>query len=61
MVKVKENLTGQVFTRLTVIKQAEDYVDPRGKRSAQWLCQCSCGSDPVVVRQSRLKDGTTKS
>lgn len=61
MVKVKEDLTGKVFDRLTVICQAEDYINPKGKHSAQWLCQCSCGSDPVIVGQSRLKDKTTRS
>lgn len=42
MVKVKEDLTGKVFGRLTVLAQAEDYIRPGGQRSAQWLCECSC-------------------
>ena len=37
------------FGRLTVIKQAEDYVRPDGRREAQWLCKCDCGNDDVVV------------
>lgn len=61
MVKVKEDLTGQVFERLTVICQTEDYIDPKGRHFAQWLCQCVCGSDPIKVKQSNLKDKTTKS
>ena len=61
MVKVKEDLTGRTFHRLTVLEQAEDYINPSGKHSARWLCQCSCGSNPVIVRQSALKDGTTQS
>ena len=61
MVKVREDLTGKIFGKLTVLEQAEDYINPKGKRSAKWLCQCSCGSDPVSVRQSGLKDGTTQS
>ena len=28
MVKVRKDLTGQKFGRLTVIRQTEDYVDP---------------------------------
>ena len=36
MVKVKKDLTGQKFGRLTVIRQVEDYVNPNtGKRSAK--------------------------
>jgi len=42
MVKVKEDLTGRVFGRLTVLSRAEDYIRPSGQRSAQWLCECSC-------------------
>lgn len=57
MVKVKEDLTGMTFGRLTVIKQVEDYVEPlSGKHHAQWLCQCSCEAHSLVVVQgSRLK------
>ena len=32
MVKVKEDLTGRVFGRLTVIKQVDDYVEYFGDR-----------------------------
>lgn len=42
MVKVKEDLTGRVFGRLTVLQQAEDYIRQSGQRSARWLCECSC-------------------
>ena len=35
MVKVKEDLTGKIFERLTVIKQIDDYVDKNGKHHAQ--------------------------
>lgn len=39
MVKVKEDLTGRVFGRLTVIKQVDDYIEPKsGKHRSQWLC-----------------------
>lgn len=52
LVKVREDLTDQKFNRLTVIKQTEDYVNPKGKRSARWLCKCECGSDKDVVAGS---------
>lgn len=52
---VAEDLTGQIFGRLTAVERT-------GTRStyAIWRCQCSCGN--VVVRQSNhLKNGSTKS
>ena len=61
VVKVKKDLTGMVFGRLTVLEQAEDYINPNGKHYAQWLCQCNCGSNPKIVKQENLKNGTTKS
>lgn len=42
MVKVRNDLTGKVFGRLTVIEQAEDYIAPSGTHYSQWLCECSC-------------------
>ena len=57
MVKVRDDLTGKRFGRLIVLKQVEDYVNPNtGVCIAQWLCQCDCGSDPVIITGSRLKD-----
>lgn len=62
MVKVKNDLTGMVFHRLTVLKQADDYIDPNEIHHAQWLCECSCNQHNfVIVRQSYLKNGHTKS
>lgn len=62
MVKVKKDLTGMVFGRLTVLQQAEDYIAPNGRHSAQWLCECSCEEhNQVIVYASSLKNGTTTS
>lgn len=56
MVKVKEDLTGRQFGLLTVLQQVEDYVDKKGNRFAQWLCECSCDNhNQVVVRATDLK------
>ena len=44
MVNVKEDLTGLIFGRLTVLEQDEDYIRPDGRREAKWLCQCVCGN-----------------
>lgn len=54
MVKVREDLTGQKFGRLTVKYQTEDYVDSKGKHYACWLCECECKKQ-TIVRQSDLK------
>ena len=54
------DLTGQKIHRLTVIKKAENYINPNGKEFPQWLCQCECGNQ-TIVRESSLKRGTTHS
>lgn len=69
MVKVKEDMTGWKMwehgfpeSRLTVIKQVEDYIQPNGKRSAQWLCECNCSNKTkFIVRSGDLRSGHTKS
>ena len=56
MVKTKEDLTGKKFGLLTVLRQAEDYVDKKGGHYAQWLCECSCKDrKKVIVRATDLK------
>ena len=62
MVKVKEDLTGKVFDRLTVIEQADDYIEKNGTHRAQWLCKCSCESNKtIIVLGDRLKRKSTRS
>lgn len=62
MVKVKEDLTGVKFDRLTVLYQIEDYVSLKGKHHAQWLCECDCEEHKqIAVRQSNLRSGNTTS
>ena len=51
MIKVKENLAGKTFDKLTVICQAEDYISPCGKHFAQWECMCECNT--LVVKTQR--------
>ena len=60
MVKIREDLTGKKFGRLTVIKQAEDYITPNNSKIAQWLCKCDCGNEIVVrgVSLTRAKNAT---
>ena len=70
MVKVKEDMTGWVMaehgvldSRLTVLCQTEDHINQKnGRRSAKWLCECSCAEHKQIsVRGADLKNGTTKS
>ena len=62
MVKVKEDLTGRTFGRLTVLEQADDYINPQGEHIVRWLCECSCKQhNQVKVTGSKLKNGHTKS
>ena len=62
MVKVKEDLTGKIFHRLTVKRQAEDYISPTGRHLARWICECSCDNKTeIIVLGSKLKNGNTQS
>ena len=50
------DLTGQVFTRWTVIRRAEYQA---GKHT-HWLCKCSCGAERVIDSVC-LRNGTSRS
>lgn len=52
-----QDLTGQKFGKLLVIKRAEDYISPSGNRTPCWLCVCDCGNQKIVASAS-LKKGT---
>jgi hypothetical protein len=59
-----QDLTGQIFNRLTVIQQTEDYINSTGKTYTQWLCQCSCNPENPkfnIIRACHLKSGKTQS
>ena len=62
MVKVREDLTGRQFGRLTVKRQVEDHIEPSGVHVAQWLCECSCKNNTqIIVNGHDLKRGHTRS
>lgn len=48
-------------SRLTVIRQVDDYISPKGRHMDQWLCQCSCDGKLVIVIGNQIKRGKTKS
>jgi hypothetical protein len=54
------DLIDQVFGRLTVIKETDSYINPKGKKYLKWLCKCECGNLIEVVG-NHLKKGNTKS
>ncbi len=59
-VKVKQDLTGMRFGRLTVLGRDDDYVGPSGRRRGKWLCKCDCGKDTSVLT-TRLRNNRTTS
>ena len=55
--KAKQDLTGHVFGRLTVLHRSEKKTP---NRLATWVTQCACG-EIREVRADRLKGGHAKS
>lgn len=56
----KVDLTGKTFGHLTVLREGDHYVSPKGVRKVRWLCQCDCGRQVQVLTHS-LTSGETKS
>lgn len=58
----REDLTGQRFGRLVVVKRVRPYeVDFEfTNREAHWLCRCDCGNERII-QGSALKHGRTRS
>lgn len=54
--RVRNDLTGQRFGRLTVIAPTEK----RSCRSVIWICRCDCGEE-IEVRATMLRSGHTTS
>lgn len=50
-----DDLTGQKFGKLTVLKQVSRPENVATISRAYWLCRCDCGSE-IIVRSSALKD-----
>lgn len=57
----KLNLVGQKFGRLTVLEKVADKIDLKsGKHKSQFLCQCDCGNQKIVLG-SALTQGSIRS
>ena len=52
--KKTEDLTGQVFGKLTVVSFAGYKIFNNGARKAQWLCLCECGNT-IIIFAEKLK------
>jgi hypothetical protein len=55
-----EDLTGKIFTRLTVIGLDENYEKIRKDSNRKWICECECGKTKSIFGSS-LRSGATKS
>lgn len=53
-------MIGQVFGRLTVVKEATPHVTPSGQKKKRFLCTCSCGNE-VTPHSSSLLSGASQS
>jgi hypothetical protein len=54
-----QDLTGQRFGDLLVLRRAPDYISPTGKKTVRWECLCeNCGRKTVMLRNT-LKAATS--
>ena len=54
------NRVGQKYGKLTVLKRAENHIQPNGTEKTKWLCKCDCGNQCIVLGDD-LQRGSTKS
>ena len=67
MARKRNDLTGQRFGRLTVIKRDEDYVhetldpymEPKISRSPKYICRCDCGNTVSVMHCNLISGAST--
>lgn len=54
--RVREDLSGKTFGRLTVVSEAPRSVTPKGRELVRWNCKCKCGNEFNTLHDS-LKKG----
>lgn len=48
-----QDLSGQRFGELVVLRRGPDYVSPTGKKTVQWVCRCeACGREVTMLRNT---------
>ncbi|MCF8890638.1 HNH endonuclease [Priestia megaterium] len=57
--KIRNDLTGQTFGKLTVKELAEPKIEKSGRKRTRWLCVCECGNEKVVNADSLKSKQTT--
>lgn len=55
-----KDLKNKRFGRLVVIERVENYISPKGKSIARWLCKCDCGNY-LKTTTNHLTSGDAKS
>ena len=55
-----DNLIGQRFGLLTVVRRESDQISPSGQHHTRYLCQCDCGNEKVIIANN-LKRGKVTS
>ena len=60
MGRKKKNHIGEVYGKLTIVKEVEPYINPSGKKTRKFLCECKCGGNREA-RIDALKKGKIKS
>lgn len=58
---MNRDLTGYRFGKLTVLHKGETYINSKGGYRSRWWCQCDCGSEPILIQATYLKQGKKKS
>lgn len=51
-----QDLSGQVFGKLTVLHMVEPYINPNGRRLIRYECQCECGNR-IFALANTLRSG----
>lgn len=52
---------GDIFGKLTILREVERHVYPSGDTRRKFLATCSCGSEPKTYLINELRSGKTKS
>ena len=58
--KLKLDLTGQRFCRLTVLEEVDPIIELSGRVRSAWKCKCDCGNI-IIAKTINLRAGDTKS